>query len=164
MLTIGYVVLFVGVIVGGLEYAHVSLHGSFNMLQLALAVFEAVNFWIALCEISLLLYSSKIQKSFKDIEAKLGIGRLPPVFLFDDAPLSRILTFEYWSKMWSQYSTLDPSYSETTSFGFCIDIGNGITTLIPTAIFALGMTWPVLPARWLGMIGLVVHYQVAHLA
>ena len=89
------------------------------------------------------------------------------VFLFEDVSVARLFTLEYWSVMWSTYCALDPSYADTTTFGFCVDIGNGVTTLAPTIIFALGMTWPILPPRWLGMMGLVMHYQVvatAHLA
>jgi hypothetical protein len=61
--------------------------------------------------------------------------------------------------MWSTYAALDPSYADSTSFGFCVDTGNGFTTLLPSVAFALGMTHPLLPPRWLGMLGLVKFYQ-----
>jgi len=40
--------------------------------------------------------------------------------------------------LWSTYSLLDPSYVSTTSFGFWIDTGNGITTLVPTLLLSYG--------------------------
>ena len=35
-------------------------------------------------------------------------------------------------------SLLDPSYVSSTSFGFWIDTGNGITTLVPTLLLSYG--------------------------
>jgi hypothetical protein len=159
MLCLVYVVLYHAIFAGFLLYSHCHAHG-FNWVQAALAVFQAINAWIAVCEIALLTYSGKIQQVHKDSEAKLGVGRLPPVFLFEDVSFGRLFTLEYWSVMWSTYCALDPSYADTTTFGFCVDIGNGVTTLVPTVLFALGMTWPLLSPRWLGMMGLIMHYQV----
>jgi hypothetical protein len=34
--------------------------------------------------------------------------------------------------------------------------------LLPTVAFALGMTWELMPARWLGMLGLISFYQMAY--
>ena len=158
MLCLVYVVLYHAIFAGFLLYSHCQAHG-FNWVQAALAVFQAINAWIAVCEIALLTYSGKIQQVHKDSEAKLGVGRLPPVFLFEDVAFGRLFSLEYWSVMWSTYCALDPSYADTTTFGFCVDIGNGVTTLVPTVLFALGMTWPLLPPRWLGMMGLIMHYQ-----
>eukprot|EP00966_Prymnesium_polylepis_P147684 3411810-Prymnesium_polylepis.2 len=131
MLCLVYVVLYHAIFAGFLLYSHCHAHG-FNWVQAALAVFQAINAWIAVCEIALLTYSGKIQQVHKDSEAKLGVGRLPPVFLFEDVSFGRLFTLEYWSVMWSTYCALDPSYADTTTFGFCVDIGNGVTTLVPT--------------------------------
>lgn len=58
-----------------------------------------------------------------------------------------------------RYATLDPSYAQTGSFGFCVDVGNGFVTLVPTLLFAVSITYPLLDARVLGMIGLLQFYQ-----
>ena len=52
----------------------------------------------------------------------------------------QLFTLEYWAVMWSTYAALDPSYADTTTFGFNIDIGNGMSMIIPTLIFSIGMT------------------------
>jgi hypothetical protein len=156
-----YVVLYHAVFAGVLVIAHVNAHGSFNVLQAVLAIFCAVNAWICVCEIALLAKWKLIQRQHADFEKRLGVGRLPaPIFLFEDVPVRRLFTLEYWAVMWSTYAALDPSYVDTTSFGFCVDVGNGIVTLVPTLVFALGMTWPFLAPRMLGMVGLVFFYQM----
>jgi hypothetical protein len=40
-----------------------------------------------------------------------------------------------------------------------VDIGNGHVTLIPTILFALCMTWDLMPARIMGIIGIIMHWQ-----
>ena len=159
MLCLVYVVVYHALFAGGLVYVHVDAHGAFSPLQAALAVFCAINAWICVCELALLVHSAKIQRVHRDTEAKLGVGRMPPVFLFEHASLRQVFSLEYWSVMWSTYAALDPSYADTTTFGFCVDVGNGVTTLLPTLAFAIGMTWPILEPRWLGMLGLVSFYQ-----
>lgn len=63
--------------------------------------------------------------------------------------------------MWSTYSLYDPSYSNRESFGFFIDVGNGWTTLLPSALFMWGITYRLLDARLLGLMGCLMFYQVA---
>jgi len=159
------VVVFLGLyhllVVGYLVVSHVQAHG-FNLLQTSLAVFCATNAWVCVCEVALLLCSSAVNKYHHEAEAKYGPGKLPSLFLWHDEPLSQLLSVRYWSVMWSQYCAFDPSYSDTASFGFCVDVGNGVTTLVPSVLFAAGMTWPLMPPRWLGMLGLIFFYQMAY--
>ena len=82
-----------------------------------------------------------------------------PAQHFDHVAPSSLFSLRYWSTMWSTYATLDPSYIDTRSFGFCVDVGNGVTTLLPTLLHAAGMTWPLLPARLLGAIGNAMYWQ-----
>merc|ERR1712060_1034876 len=101
-----------------------------------------------------------IKAAYEQHTAKLGVGKLPPIFLFERATLSEWMSLRYWAvSMWATYATLDPSYADSCSFGFCVDVGNGFSTLVPTVLFAVGMTQPFMPARVLGMIGLVKFYQ-----
>ena len=58
-----------------------------------------------------------------------------------------------------RYAALDPSYADQASFGFCVDVGNGFTTLVPSVLFAVSITSPLLDARHLGMLGLVMFWQ-----
>lgn len=153
-----YVVLYHALFAGVLAASHVQIHG-LNAVQLVLAVFSAINAWVCVCEISLLVHAGAIRREYLDFDAKLGTGCLPPIFLFQRASLSQIFSLRYWAAMWSTYSVLDPSYSDSTTFGFCVDVGNGVTTLVPTLLWAAGMTWPLLPARVLGAMGVAMYWQ-----
>jgi hypothetical protein len=53
------------------------------------------------------------------------------------------------------------SYSDQTTYGFFVDVGNGFTTLVPSILYALCMTWPLLPARVVGIMGMIKFYQVS---
>ena len=63
--------------------------------------------------------------------------------------------------MWSTYSLYDPSYSNRESFGFFIDVGNGWSTLLPSAVFLWGLTYQLLEPRLLGLMGCLMFYQVS---
>ena len=87
------------------------------------------------------------------------MGKLPPIYLFQPVELSELFGLSHWAQMWSDYCALDPSYADSTSFGFCIDVGNGFTTVLPSLAFMVGMTRELMDARWLGMVGLISFYQ-----
>ena len=147
---------------GGLVAHHARTHGVVSPTQLVLAVFCAINAWICVCELALLFHSETVQQQHRAFAARHGANKLPsPLFLFARVPLRRALSLEYWAVMWSTYATLDPAYIDTASFGFCVDSGNGVTTLLPTIAFAVGMSAQsaLLPARWLGMLGLLKFWQ-----
>eukprot|EP00035_Acanthoeca_spectabilis_P037362 m.44832 g.44832 ORF g.44832 m.44832 type:complete len:223 (-) comp8575_c0_seq1:4209-4877(-) len=160
MLACVYVVAFVGGITAALVAAHTAIH-SFSSLQAFLALFEVVNLMICLWEIALFCYAGKVANEYREFREKWGTkGQLPqPMLLFQDISLSQALSFSFWSTIWSTYALMDPAYQDCTSWGFWIDTGNGFTTLIPTIVTAVGMTWDIMPPRILGLLGFVVHYQ-----
>lgn len=161
MLTCVYIAAFVVTVTGGAVYGHATVHG-FSSLQAFLALFEAVNLMIALWEIALFTYARKVSKEYRQLKEKWGSkGQLPqPMILFEDIPASKAFTLEYWASIWSTYALMDPAYQDCTSFGFWIDCGNGITTLIPTALTLVAMTWDIgLSPRFFGLVCFVVHYQ-----
>ena len=158
--TLTVVVIFVAAFSGSLAYWHWTLHGVFSIIQFAVAVFLAVNVWVAVCEIGLYVHNKEIKQVFESHTTKLGVGKLPPVFLFDTISLREIFSLRYWAVgMWATYATLDPSYADSTSFGFCIDVGNGFSTLPTSLYFALEMTAQAIRPKFLGMLGLIVHWQ-----
>ena len=155
-----YVVLYHALGAGSLAYYHFERHSVVSPVQFALATFCVLNAWICVCELALMIHCAGIRKRYDANTKALGAGRLPPVFLFAPVTLRQLVSLEYWGvEMWGTYAALDPAYAETASFGFCVDVGNGVTTLLPSILFAAGMTWDVLSARWLGMLGLVSFYQ-----
>ena len=158
-----YVVAYHALFVGGLLYLHAQTHGIFSLTHALLAVFLATNAWICVCEISLLCYPEHIQREYAGFAARYGPHTLAPVFLFRGVRLRDALGLKYWSVMWSTYSSLDASYVDTGSFGYCVDVCNGVSTLLPTLVYALGMTThTLLSPRLLGMLGLVSFYQEAY--
>jgi hypothetical protein len=144
----------------------VSLHwrttGLFNAHQAALAFFLWLNVIVALWEICLFLRIDLIQAQHADfIERYRGreLARVKDFFLMK-VPLARILSPSVWAELWSSYSVFDPSYADRKSFGFFIDIGNGFSTPLPCLLFLYGMTYEPISPRALGIIGLLVFYQM----
>ena len=155
-----YVVAYHAACIGALLAWHLQSHGVVNLTHALLATFLVINVWICICEIALLCFPSPIQQQGAAFDARHGAGVLPPVFLFERVALRDVLSLRYWAIMWSTYAQLDPAYVDTTSFGYCVDVGNGVTTLLPSLLFAAGMTNHALFApRVLGMLGLVPFYQ-----
>ena len=159
---IAYVVAYHAVTIGFLVAWHARAHGVVNPTHALIAIFLVINAWICVCEIALLTYPTHIKREFGGFVAKYGAHTLPPVFLFQPVLLRDVFSLRYWSVMWSTYSTLDPAYIDTHSFGFCIDVGNGVTMLGPSILFAYGMTaqGAFLSPRALGMLGLIAFYQM----
>lgn len=143
-----------------INYQTKGIHGALNMCQTALALFCSINILICLWEIALFFYINRIKMRYEGFKKKLRKGEIPKIFLFEHVSISEVLTFQYWSEIWAVYSLLDSSYSDSGSFGFNVDIGNGFTTLIPSILFAIGMTkHDLLDPQILGMIGLLSFYQ-----
>jgi hypothetical protein len=47
------------------------------------------------------------------------------MILLQDVTLSDVLSLRFWATIWSTYALLDPSYQDTTTWGFWVDTGNG---------------------------------------
>ena len=58
------------------------------------------------------------------------------------------------------HSLFDPGYSDRRSFGYNIDVGNGFTTIIPATLFTFAMTFMFVPPRVLGIIGIIIFWQM----
>jgi len=157
-----YVVLYHAIAAGSLVWWHAREHHVINVIQVCLAVFCVINGWICVCEIALFVYPKEIQQQHAAFSKQYGDCNLPPVFLFERATVTEVLSLRYWAIMWSTYCALDPSYADTTTFGYCVDVGNGVTTLLPSMVYAVGMTSAVLSPRALGMVGLIFFYQMLY--
>jgi predicted permease len=75
-------------------------------------------------------------------------------------PLDRIFSPSSWTGVWTSYAGFDESYANRSSFGFFVDVGNGFTTLIPSLVYLYGMTYELIPARALGIVGILLFYQM----
>ena len=153
-----YVVLCSGV----WAYLHQRAHGQYSIPQISLSFFLNLNVLICLWEIALGWYIGHIKKEYERLKATFHRNRLEACmrFFHTKVSLGDIFSGKFWSIVWSTYALYDPSYANKESFGFFVDVGNGWSTLLPSLIFCCGLTYDILPARILGMIGLVKFYQV----
>ena len=143
-------------------WLHRRTHGVCDPTQIALAFFLVVNLMITWWEIALFIRQDEIQEEYnglrepyrgREMDAVMEVFRRP-------IPLLRVFSFSEWTWIWSTYSLFDPGYSDRRSFGYNIDVGNGFTTLIPATLFAFGMTFHFIPARGLGILGVIIFWQM----
>ena len=143
-------------------WLHQRVHGVFNPTQIGLAFFLVVNVLINWWEIALMVCQDQIQAEYRAIKEPYRgreMQRITEIFA-RPIPLLQVLSFRQWTTIWSSYSLFDPGYSDRRSFGYNIDVGNGFTTIIPATLFAFGMTFELMPARWLGILGLIMFWQM----
>lgn len=147
-----------------------SLNGEISIGFLSLSLFGSINLLICFWEIVLYFYADRIKMLYLNKKKKLPKGQLGSIFLFNDAPLSLLLSPSYWSEVWATYSLVDPSYSDTTTFGWNIDVGNGFSTIIPMILFYLSLAQNSsisfgsynLDVSLVGLIGFVSFYQMLY--
>lgn len=143
-------------------WMHRSVHGVYNPRQIGLAFFLVINVLVAWWEIALFVCQDQIRTEYEATQEPYRgreMARIAEVFA-RPLPLFRVFCFREWTHIWSSYSLFDPGYSDRRSFGYNIDVGNGFTTLIPALLFAFGMTFELMPARVLGIIGVIVFWQM----
>ena len=173
MLAFVYTAVFV--VAGWLPFVwhHYDKHGVINPTHVALTLFNAINVLICFWEHSLWMHRKKIKKEHLKLKRKFGDRRLPrPLCLFESISIKQAFSYEYWTVIWSQYSLLDPSYADQKSFGFWIDAGNGIVTIVPTVLLSVAATFESvdltgtnfqLPApKTVALIGMIINYQMLY--
>jgi hypothetical protein len=126
-----------------------------------IAFFCSLNILISFWEISLGRHITFINKEYLRLQKKFKNDEFGAVTEFFLMPLSiaNIFSSKFWSRVWSTYSLYDPSYSNIQSYGFFIDVGNGWSTLIPSFLFMMGISIEIMPARALGIMGVIKFYQ-----
>ena len=142
-------------------FVHFKLHGVISVSQIALAFFLVLNILISFWEIGLGLHIRHIQKEYKRLQDKFKKDNFASVveFFFLPVSVSNMVSLKFWSRVWSTYSLYDPSYANCESYGFFIDVGNGWSTLLPSALFLVGMSVDLMAPRWLGILGILKFYQ-----
>jgi len=146
-----------GVWVGAPVLAHYAMHGVVNGLQLMLSVFLAINLLICVWEIALWHRMDDIRRWFR---LPRGAGDRPRGNLYTThVSAQEFASTKLWARTWLGYAYWDDGYADPKSFGFAIDVGNGFTTLIPSLLFLVGMTFPIFSPVALGIIGLLIFYQ-----
>lgn len=155
-----YVVLFVVATTGPSVWLHIKEHNVLSWMHIGLSLFHCINIMICMWEWSLFFYRHLVRSHYVSMKSKYG-GKLPsPMFMFENVSLKDALSLKHWSKVWSTYSLMDPSYSEINSFGFAIDVGNGFSAIIPSVLFLLCLTWNIMSPMTIGIIALMSNYQM----
>jgi len=141
---------------------HHHVHHVLDADQMALSFFLWLNAIIALWEMCLFFRIEQIERQHIDYVARYKGRELDRVmdFFNTHVPLGKVLSPTVWADLWSSYSVFDESYANRKSFGFFIDVGNGFSTFIPMFVCLVGMTYELLPARTLGILLLLVNYQM----
>ncbi|MFZ1863646.1 MAG: hypothetical protein WAU39_05440 [Polyangiales bacterium] len=153
------------VVIGGTLFhiwLHHRVHGTYNVTQIGLAFFLVINVLVNWWEIALLVCQDQIRaeyEAFKEPYCGRELECVGKVFM-RPIPVLKVLSFRQWTTVWSSYSLFDPGYSDRRSFGYNIDVGNGFTTIIPSVFFVFGMTYELVPARILGIVGVVIFWQM----
>jgi hypothetical protein len=159
-----YQVVLIAILVGaGVPIAlHRSVHGAFDIGQAVLALFLWLNFIIALWEMCLFFRIDHIRQRFDRYRTEYKGRELQRVIDFGNTrvPLSKLFSPTFWSDLWASYAVFDESYANHQSFGFFIDIGNGFSMALPTLLVLYGMTYDLLPPRVLGLVMLIINYQM----
>jgi hypothetical protein len=159
-----YQIVLVALLVGtGVPIAlHDQAHGGFDLDQMGLAFFLWLNAIIALWEIALFFRIDLIEAQYARFRVEYKGRELDRVkdFFGTKVPAGKIFSPTTWAEVWSSYALFDESYANRRSFGFFIDVGNGFSTLVPTLLCLYGMTYPILPARVLGIVLLILNYQM----
>ncbi|GMH83863.1 hypothetical protein TrVE_jg2216 [Triparma verrucosa] len=133
-------------------------------LQDPLTFFNVLNVLICYWELLLIPCLPRIQGSYEELKRspQAPLAHVVSLFLhpLPPNPFSPLLH----CKIWSHYSLYDPSYSDQFSFGFWIDAGNGLSTVIPTVIMiaerfgVFGDEW----ARFLGFFIGMSYWQMLY--
>jgi hypothetical protein len=138
-------VVFSAVVLGTLlpVAAYYQRFGSFSWLQAGIVFFMALNTLIALWELCLFFKIRLIEKQAADFQKRYKGRELRRVLDLFTTTLSwdQVWKPDTWAEIWSSYSIFDESYANTKSFGWCIDIGNGFSTLLPSIAMLVGLTY-----------------------
>lgn len=152
-------------IVGGTSF-HIWLHHAvretYNVHQIGLIFFLMVNLLVNFWEIGLFVCKDQIRDEYeatKDAYRGREAERFSEMFR-KRIPVLKLLSFRQWTEVWSSYALFDPGYASRSSFGFNIDFGNGWSTPVFAGLFAFGMTFELMPARILGIIGVIMFWQM----
>lgn len=156
----------ISAVLAGLSLLHVMLHyfehGVVNVHHAVLAFFLVLNLLVNFWEIGLFFQGDAIREEYLSNKEKYHSQPMDYVMkIFNRRiPVFQLLSFKQWTGIWSSYCFFDPGYSRRGSFGYNIDVGNGFSTVVPALLFAFGMTYEIVPARLLGIIGVVMFWQM----
>ena len=78
---------------------HFFAHG-FNFAFASITLFCAINLLICFWEICLYVHIDHIKHVYEGKKKKVEKGSLGKIFLFQDAPLTEMLSMKFWGDVW----------------------------------------------------------------
>ena len=141
------------------------LHGGFSLLHAVFCLFFSTNLLIAYWELCLYWRRDHIgPRADYWRERCHQTGRTAAhEFMVARVGLNQAFSVNLWADAWAAYCQYDGGYADRGSFGFNVDVGNGLSTAIPTLILYVAFTAGGLPALAAGIIGLMLFWQVLYL-
>ncbi len=139
--------------------------GDFNVVHALLILFFSINLLICYWEVCLLVKRDYIERRAEYWHKRCQeTGRKPAIeFLTARVPLTRVLSPTVWADVWATYSQFDGSYADRRTYGYIIDIANGLATPVPTLILYAAFTFDVLSAPVAGIVGVILFWQLIYM-
>ena len=130
---------------------------------MALLFFNNLNLLIAICEIILGVRIRTIQADYRKLQEKYKGKEAEGCVAYLFQPMPNVFDSRPWSQMWASYALLDPSYQNQESFGFFVDFGNGMSTILPCLLWNYAMAYPDSVSPLLvGCVGLASYWQILY--
>lgn len=137
MLAFLYLAIVIGVPSLILSLWHVFTYDTINPIAISMIIFLVINTVICVWEL-VLFYCFNIVEEVHAMRGKQGFYKLTeegeqlranePIIVFKDLPLKTLIDPRTWAYVWIDYSRYDSAYTDKTSFGYNIDVGNGHST------------------------------------
>ncbi|CAM9445434.1 unnamed protein product [Choristocarpus tenellus] len=139
--------------------AHLKLYGGINFSVQGLLLFLCINLLICLWELCLCYRYDLIRSTYLK-RKKDGNTESLPIVIFRGMGLKDVFSPNFWANIWIDYSRFDEGYSDKKTFGYCIDVGNGFSTLLPNIFLMLSIIKPPTGPKVTGIVGLLTLYQM----
>jgi hypothetical protein len=168
MLVLSFVSFVLLVPTAVLCYWHYQLYQTVNILAQSLIFFLVINILICIWELALFYrfdeitttHTSRVNSGFyKDDSEGRRQRDATPIIVFRDYPFPKLFSLRTWAHVWADYSRFDDSYTDSKTFGYNIDVGNGHSTLIFSCLFLYSMIVPIWSPKVMGIIGIILFYQ-----
>ena len=146
--------------------ARYHLSGDFNVIHSLFSLFFSLNLLICYWEMCLFFRWDRVRERAEYWSRRQReTGRSSAVeFLTSRVPLRQALSPTVWADSWAAYSPIDSSYTDRSTLGFTVDIGNGFVTPVPTLLLYAAYSVGFLPPVVAGILGVALFWQWAYVS
>lgn len=164
MKTVYFIILYLVAITGAAIFNQHYVHGSFSLIYVIVIFFLTLNLLVNYWEIILWYKVDLIKEKSDQYYIEYQTDKNRPMLNFFQSKLTpaKLFSPNHWAGAWIGYSMFDRSYANRQSFGFAGDVGNGLSTLIPSLMLHIGFTYHFLDANIFGIVMLAIMWQMAY--